>query len=201
MTNTLTKDSRSGWPGYRLRGPSPRGDNVGILLIPSTLWRLDLDGPSFDSDTTLFPRSMCRFPRLVPYLNALIHTVVERKPDQYLNNNITITLYIQYQYFKILELLPAHRRSQLPIENQFFTQFFSKMCLPRSKIKFFALWQSVRDGSISFSDAIASLPRQDLRIAETKAREMLALQEKVSGKEHPLKSHQTVQTCELKMER
>jgi tetratricopeptide repeat protein len=59
------------------------------------------------------------------------------------------------------------------------------MYLPRSKIKFFALWHSVRDGSISLSDAIASLPGQDLRIAEMKARQMLALQEKVSGKEHP----------------
>jgi hypothetical protein len=45
------------------------------------------------------------------------------------------------------------------------------MLLPRSKIKFFSLWQRVRDGSLSVSDAIASLPRQDMRIAEIKARQ------------------------------
>jgi len=65
-----TKDSSSGWPGYRLRRPSPREDAVGVLLIPSSLWHLDLSGPSFLSDTLLFPGSMCRFPRLEPYLNG-----------------------------------------------------------------------------------------------------------------------------------
>ena len=45
------------------------------------------------------------------------------------------------------------------------------MLLPRSKIKFFSLWQRVRDGSLSLNDAIASLPQQDMRIAEMKARQ------------------------------
>ena len=66
------KDSSSGWPGYRLRRPSPRKDAVGILLIPSSLWHLDLDGSYFSLDTLLFPGSMCRFPRLEPYLNGEI---------------------------------------------------------------------------------------------------------------------------------
>ena len=69
---TPAKDSSSGWPGYRLRHPSPRKDAIGILLIPSSLWHLDLNGPSFLSDSLLFPRSMCRFPRLEPYLNGKI---------------------------------------------------------------------------------------------------------------------------------
>ena len=69
---TPAKDSSSGWPGYRLRRPSPKEDGVGILLIPSSLWHLDLNGSSFLSDTLLFPRSMCRFPRLEPYLNGEI---------------------------------------------------------------------------------------------------------------------------------
>jgi len=66
------KDCSSGWPGYRLCGPSTKRDGVGVLLIPSSLWHLDLDGPSFLSDTFLFPGSMCRFPHLEPYLNGTI---------------------------------------------------------------------------------------------------------------------------------
>jgi hypothetical protein len=43
---TPTKDSGSGWPGYRLRHPSPTGDAVGILFIPSSLWHVgDYFGP------------------------------------------------------------------------------------------------------------------------------------------------------------
>ena len=66
------KDCSSGWPGYLLSGPSPIKRARGVLLIPSSLWHLDLNGPSFLSDTILFPRSMCRFPRLGPYLNGKI---------------------------------------------------------------------------------------------------------------------------------
>jgi hypothetical protein len=66
------KDCSSGWPGHRLSGPSPRKHAAGTLLIPSSLWHLDLNGPSFLSDTLLFPRSMCRFPRLQSYLNGKI---------------------------------------------------------------------------------------------------------------------------------
>ena len=64
------KDCSSGWPGYRLHGSRP--DDVGILLIPSSLWHLDLNGMSFLSDTLLFPGSMCRFPRMESYLNGEI---------------------------------------------------------------------------------------------------------------------------------
>jgi hypothetical protein len=49
-------------------------------------------------------------------------------PDKELNHSLT--LHIQYQYAKMLTLFPDHRRSQLPIENQFFIQFFAKMLLP-----------------------------------------------------------------------
>jgi hypothetical protein len=66
------KDSTSGWPGVRLRRPSAKEYPLGILLIPSSLWHLDLNGPSYFSDTMLFPRSMCRFPRLELYLNGEI---------------------------------------------------------------------------------------------------------------------------------
>ena len=65
------KDCSSGWPGYRLLHES-RQDSVGILLIPSSLWHLDLNGTSFLSDTLLFPGSMCRFPRMESYLNSEI---------------------------------------------------------------------------------------------------------------------------------
>lgn len=71
MGNTL-KESNSGWPGYRLRRQPRRRDTVGILLMPATLWNLDLDGRSFQSDTLLFPRSKCRFPRPEAYMNGKI---------------------------------------------------------------------------------------------------------------------------------
>lgn len=71
-SNIPAKDSSSGWPGYRLRRSPPRVVATGILLIPSSLWHLDVNESSFLSDTLLFPRSMCRFPRLEPYLNGEI---------------------------------------------------------------------------------------------------------------------------------
>jgi hypothetical protein len=89
-------------------------------------------------------------------------------PDEELNHELT--LYIQYQYAKMLTLLPDHRRSQLPIQNQFFIQFFSKMLLPQSKIKFFSLWRKVRDGSLGIDEARRLLPQRDMRIAEMKQR-------------------------------
>src|SRR5271156_1235280 len=97
---------------------------------------------------------------------ALIRTLVERMPDKELNHDLT--LYIRYQYAKMLTLLPDHRRSKLPINNQFFIQFFSKMLLPQSKIKFFSLWRMIRDRSLGIDEAITLLPRRDMRIAEMK---------------------------------
>jgi|SRR5271156_3334069 len=67
------EDCSSGWPGHRLRHGS-RQDDVGILLIPSSLWHLDLNGMSFFSDTLLFPGSMCRFPRMESYLNGKVNS-------------------------------------------------------------------------------------------------------------------------------
>lgn len=52
----------------------------------------------------------------------------------------------------MLTLFPDYRRSQLPIENQFFIQFFWKMLLPQSKIKFFSLWKMIRDRSLGVDD-------------------------------------------------
>ena len=70
----------------------------------------------------------------------------------------------------MLTLLPDYRYSQLPIENQFFIQFFSKMLLPQSKIRFFSLWRMIRDGSLGIDEAITLLPQRDMRIAELKQR-------------------------------
>ncbi|KAI9759762.1 MAG: hypothetical protein M1840_003090 [Geoglossum simile] len=167
VSDTPMKDSSSGWPGHRLRRQVPKHATKGILLIPATFWHLDLGENRFSTDTLLFPRSMCRFPRLEPYLNALICTIIERLPDDQLNPSLT--RYIQSQYAVMLNLLPAHRRSQLPIENQFFINFFGKMLLPRSRIKFFSLWRMIRDGSLSTSDAEAQLPQKDMLIAAKKA--------------------------------
>ena len=64
------KESNPGWPGYRLRRQPRRKDTIGVLLMPATFWNLDLDGKSFSSDTLLFPRSKCRFPRLEAYMNG-----------------------------------------------------------------------------------------------------------------------------------
>jgi hypothetical protein len=72
FTGSTPKESNPGWPGYRLRREPRRRDTVGILLIPATLWNLDLDRMSFWSDTLLFPRSKCRFPRPEPYVNGKI---------------------------------------------------------------------------------------------------------------------------------
>ena len=66
------KGSKSGWPGYRLRPQQRRRDAVGVLLMPATLWNLDLDGESFFSDTLLFRGSKYRFPQLEAYVNGKI---------------------------------------------------------------------------------------------------------------------------------
>jgi hypothetical protein len=70
----------------------------------------------------------------------------------------------------MLTLLPDYRRSQLPTENQFFIQFFWKMLLPQSKLKFFSLWRLIRDGSLGIDEAITLLPQRDMHIAEMKQR-------------------------------
>jgi hypothetical protein len=70
----------------------------------------------------------------------------------------------------MLTLFPDYRRSQLPIENQFFIQFFRKMLLPQSRIKFFSLWRMIRDRSLGTDEAITLLPQRDMRIAEMKQR-------------------------------
>jgi len=163
---STAKESNPGWPGYRLRSQPRRRDSVGVLLMPATFWNLDLNRRSFWSDTLLFPQSKYRFPRLEAYMNALIRTFVERKSDKELNHGLT--LYIHYQCAKVLTLLPEPRRSQLPIENQFFIQFFWKMRLPRSKMKFFSLWRMIRDGSLSIDEAITLLPQRDMRVAGMK---------------------------------
>ena len=53
----------------------------------------------------------------------------------------------------MLTLLPDHRRTQLPIEDQFFIRYFWKMRFPQSKIKFFSLWRMIRDGSLGIDEA------------------------------------------------
>lgn len=98
----------------------------------------------------------------------MIHTVVERLSD--LGLNVNLTQYILYQYSKILELFPAQRHSNLPIENQFFIQFFYNMLFPDSKLKFFSLWRRIRSGSLSVGDAVTFLPKRDMRMAELKAK-------------------------------
>jgi hypothetical protein len=67
---STSKESNSGWPGYRLRHQPRRRDTVGVLLMPATFWNLDLDGRSFWSDTLLFPQSKYRFPRHEAYMNG-----------------------------------------------------------------------------------------------------------------------------------
>jgi hypothetical protein len=70
--DSTPNESNSGWPGHRLRRQPRRRDTVGVLLMPSTFWNLDLGGKSFWSDTLLFPRSKYRFPRLEMYMNGKI---------------------------------------------------------------------------------------------------------------------------------
>jgi hypothetical protein len=84
VSDTPMKDSSSGWPGHRLRRQVPKHATKGILLIPATFWHLDLGENRFSSDTLLFPRSMCRFPRLEPYLNGTI-----KIPRFYLSSHVT----------------------------------------------------------------------------------------------------------------
>jgi hypothetical protein len=44
------------------------------------------------------------------------------------------------------------------------------MIFPKSRLKLFSLWQRVRDGSLNLNDAIASLPKRDMRVAAMKAK-------------------------------
>ena len=94
--------------------------------------------------------------------------MAHRLTDLYLN--FSLTLYVKSQYATMLCLLPFESRSWLPAENRFFIDYFYKMVFPKSKIKFISLWQKIRDGSLSVSDAIASLPRRDMYMQELKAK-------------------------------
>jgi hypothetical protein len=83
-STTPMKDSSSGWPGHRLVRQPPKQDTRGILLIPATFWHLDLGEGNFSSDTLLFPRSKCRFPRLESYVNGTI-----KIPRRNLSSHVT----------------------------------------------------------------------------------------------------------------
>jgi hypothetical protein len=98
----------------------------------------------------------------------LIHTIAQRVADPELNSSLT--LYIQSQYYLVIFLLPSERRQKLPTATQFFIQYFRQMLFPKSRIRFFSLWQRLRDESLSVNDAIALLPQRDMRIAEMKAK-------------------------------
>jgi hypothetical protein len=71
VDENATKDSPSGWPGHRLiKDPTIEPSYVGVLLIPASLWHLDLGPESFSINTFLYPGTCCRLPRTLFYVDG-----------------------------------------------------------------------------------------------------------------------------------
>jgi hypothetical protein len=65
-----TKDSSTGWPGYRLMHHSTAVNGNGVLLVPASFWHLGLSHERHASTTHIYPGSSYRFPDLFIYING-----------------------------------------------------------------------------------------------------------------------------------
>jgi hypothetical protein len=75
--SSSTKESPTGWPGYRFlpheAGPDEGPDRywaTSTIIIPATFWHLDLSPESWTTTTFLVPDTAYRFPSRLVYLRG-----------------------------------------------------------------------------------------------------------------------------------
>ncbi|PGH08580.1 hypothetical protein GX51_01099 [Blastomyces parvus] len=162
---TATKESSTGWPGYRFLPPGAEDWMNHIMIMPATFWHLDLSPDAWSRDTFLFPDTPCRYPRRLVYLPAIIDIVVERYSAKGLNS--TITSYFELHYVCILsffkDILAALRS-----EDQFFVELFLKVIMRHVREKVCYQRQQIRAGIVTPEEARALIPRRDLKLAALK---------------------------------
>ncbi|KAM5463355.1 hypothetical protein MauCBS54593_007562 [Microsporum audouinii] len=171
--SSATKESPTGWPGYRFLphevGPDDGPDRywaTSTIIMPASFWHLDLSPESWTTTTFLVPDTAYRFPCRLAYLRAMIDVIAERHGVEELNSQITSYFKIQYSYLSVLGDVLAC----LPVEDQFFVDLFRKVILNSAKKKVCYFRQQIRAGLITPEKARTLVPRKDLEIAAIKAK-------------------------------
>ncbi|OJD12738.1 hypothetical protein AJ78_06716 [Emergomyces pasteurianus Ep9510] len=182
-----TKESKTGWPGYRfLPNGADEWGTCSTIIMPATFWHLDLSPNSWETNTYFVTNTPCRFPQKLlyfrcefsdPYQNVdkhvetknavvvIIDIVADRYVDGQLNDAITGYFLIQYS---CLLVFARDVISSLSSEDQFFVELFDKVILRSAKEKVCFQRQRIRAGSITPEAAKALIPRKDLEVAAIK---------------------------------
>ncbi|PWW73763.1 hypothetical protein C7212DRAFT_284154 [Tuber magnatum] len=146
-----------GWAARRLRY---RPFSNPITLNPARCWHLDIT-----PDTTFLPYPCpYRFPRFIPYLEALIQVLDTRMSSR------DYLWPINYHYKIMVHLLQDRPEDKARISpaNRFFIEFYAKQLLQSGEAKVLKLRRRIMDGALSVEDAIALVPRHDLLIKQIK---------------------------------
>lgn len=70
FAESATKESKTGWPGYRFL-PNDAGEwTTSTIIMPAKFWHLDLSRDSWSRNTVLIPDMPCRFPRRLIYFQG-----------------------------------------------------------------------------------------------------------------------------------
>ncbi|OAX78740.1 hypothetical protein ACJ72_06950 [Emergomyces africanus] len=162
---TATKESTTGWPGYRFLPNSPEDCMTGITIVPAKFWHLDLGRDAWSRDTFLFPNTPCRYPRRLVYFRAIIDIVADRYSVKGLNSIITSYFELHYVYLlsSVKDII-----AYLPSEDQFFVELFVKVIMRHVRQKVCYQRQQIRAGIVTPEEARALIPRPDLKLAAIK---------------------------------
>ncbi|KAK9489151.1 hypothetical protein V1508DRAFT_401124 [Lipomyces doorenjongii] len=147
-----------GWPGYRLMSSELLPPTV--MLVPASFWHMDLSVPSISENTFLHPTTLCRFPKRLFYLDALVNAIVEGalKPGW----NILVSGYFKMQYHYLVACLSPDALMGLPPEDKFFVDLYGRLLPPSTRQKVCFNQQQIRQGLMTVEDAWKLIPRKAL---------------------------------------
>lgn len=70
-SNEEARENPGGWPGHTfLSRHSVKLSGIDIMLVPASVWYLDLSPASFAANTFLHPDTSCRFPTRLFYIDG-----------------------------------------------------------------------------------------------------------------------------------
>ncbi|KAG0708218.1 hypothetical protein DFH29DRAFT_1075852 [Suillus ampliporus] len=163
----VNPDKEVGWTGYALS--SAGFDNCPLYIVPVSLqWKLDLSPEEFESTTFMHSTIRYRFPRLEPYINALIEIRVERNISS--RYDTQILLYLNVIFADVVKFGPRFVPVDLPLENRFYLEWIRKMYTPKGRATVGQLRQKICAGEMTLDKAITHIPTRDLMIGEMEKR-------------------------------
>ncbi|KAJ5561482.1 hypothetical protein N7461_000243 [Penicillium sp. DV-2018c] len=148
-----------GWPGYTLQWPLAPSHAIGVSLVPSSFWHLDLSEASLSKNTFLHPTTRCRFPTRLLYLNSLISSLVELTLEP--GHNRSIARYLQTQYHYLVNWLSWQSPGillNLPPCDKFFVDLYGVFLPPDARPKICLNRQRIQLGLITAVDASQEMP-------------------------------------------